>query len=162
MNNTEVAELLCDIIHRELSLPQERISLQNSGFRAPNDSGLYVVVSLAYINTIASSLTYPEGDRAEQRLKQHGTFNIDFTSQGEEAAERISEFPLAIDSFYSIQLQERHHISITKLPQISNLSFVEGPSSLNRFRMQVLVDFVTVIEKPVEYFDKSRATEVVL
>ncbi len=162
MTSKEVALTLCDILQQELSLPEGRIVLYNQNFKAPNDPGLYVLVGVAYINTIASSLTYPEGDRAEQRLKQHGTFNIDFTSQGEEAAERISEFPLSIDSFYSIQQQERHHISITKLPQISNLSFVEGPSSLNRFRMQVLVDFVTVIEKPVEYFDKSRATEVVL
>ncbi len=162
MTSKQVCQLLGKIIITRLSIPVERVKAYNQNFVPPNNPDLYVLIGVAYITTIASSLTYPEGDRAEQRLKQHGTFNIDFTSKGEEAADRISEFPLAIDSFYSIQQQERHHISITKLSQISNLSFVEGPSSLNRFRMQVLVDFVTVIEKPVEYFDKFRATEVVL
>ncbi len=167
MTSKDAALTLCDIIQHELSLPGGRVVLYNQNYRAPNDSGLYVVVGLSSIQIISSNRAYvqdptTEGMKAKQPMNVAGTFYIDFTSKGDSALERQGEIIASINSFYSAQKQESLHIRISRTPQVLDLSFIEGPSSLHRFRFEVVVFYLLSVEKPIDIYETIQTPEVVI
>ncbi len=167
MTSKTVALTLCDILQHELSLQPGRIVLYDQNYRAPNDSGLYIVVGLTSLQIISSNRSYTpdlteDGTKAQQSVNAAGTFYIEFTSRGDEALERQGEVIASMNSFYSLQKQESHHLRITRNPQVLDLSFIEGPSSLHRFRFEVVVFYLLGVEKPIDTYETIQSPEVVV
>ncbi len=162
MNADQNATVLCDIIQHELELPEERTVTYNQNFKAPNDEGMYVVVGLQSVNVIASnSRMNPDTGQNVQSVVTATNYWIDFTSKGSEAMERQAEVVAAVSSIYSEQRQEANHIQISRTSQILDLSFIEGPSALYRYRFNVIIKSVNTITKDIETFDKFPASEEV-
>ncbi len=162
MNAEQNALVLCDILQHELELPDGRTVIYNQNFKAPNDTGIYVVVGLQSVKVIASnSRTNPDTGQNVQSVVTATNYWIDFTSQGTEAMERQTEVVAAVSSVYSEQRQEENYIQISRTSQILDLSFIEGPSALYRYRFNVIVKSVETITKDVETFDKFTAPEEV-
>ncbi len=156
MTSKEIISLLYDIIQKELSLPEDRVQIYGQNFKAPNDEGLYVTLGLESLKLMSSNR-----HKEIVSTRVAGIFSIDLTSQGSEALERNIEAVAAFRSFYSTQVQEKNHISISNPTQVSDLSFVEGPSSLNRFHFSVTVFYGDTFEKPIDSYDKIQSPEVV-
>ncbi len=167
MTSKTVALALCDILQNELSLETGRIVLYDQNYKAPNDSGLYIVVGLLSLRVLSSSNSYTSGPTEDEATDQQavsaaGTFYIEFTSRNDAALERQGEVIASMNSFYSSQKQESLHIRISRNPQVLDLSFVEGPSSLHRFRFEVVVFYLLGVEKPITSFKTIQSPEVVI
>ncbi len=167
MTTKEVESVLVDILRHELSLPLGRVVLSNQNYKAPNDSGLYIVVGMSFLQIIGSNRGYVQGStddetKAEQPMSVVGTFYIEFTSRNTEAIERQGEVIASINSFYSTQQEEKCHIRINRTPQVLDLSFIEGPSALHRFRFEVKVFYSMSTKKPTDNFTTIQSPEVVI
>ncbi len=167
MTSKSTALVLCEILQHELSLETGRIALYNQNYKAPNDTGLYIVVGLTSLQILSSNRTYqtgPEEDATEahQTVNAAGTFYIEFTSKGDEALERQGEVIASMNSFYAVQQQESHHIRISRNPQVLDLSFIEGPSSLHRFRFEVAVFYLLSVKKPIDTYEAIQSPEVLI
>ncbi len=170
MTSREISLLLCSILEHELELPQGRIAIYNQNYKAPNDDDLYIIVGMQSARIIASTRGYkpdtdqdkPDSDRGVQNIVKATNYWIEFTSQGTQAMDRQGEVIAAIDSYYSQQVQAMNTIKISRTPDILDLSFIEGPSSLYRYRFNVIINNVETITKDVESFNKTKPSEVLV
>lgn len=163
MTSREISLLLCSILEHELELPQGRIAIYNQNYKAPNDDDLYIIVGMQSARIIASTRGYkPDTDQGVQSIVKATNYWIEFTSQGTQAMDRQGEVIAAIDSYYSQQVQAMNTIKISRTPDILDLSFIEGPSSLYRYRFNVIINNVETITKDVESFNKTKPSEVLV
>ncbi len=163
MTSREILILLCNILEHELELPQGRIAIYNQNYKAPNDDDLYIIVGMQSARIIASTRGYkPDTDQGVQNIVKATNYWIEFTSQGTQALDRQGEVIAAIDSYYSQQVQEMNTIKISRTPDVLDLSFIEGPSSLYRYRFNVIINNVETITKDVESFNKTKPSEVLI
>ncbi len=162
MTTNQVIAVLGKILRQELSLPTERVVRSGENFKVPHDPDLYIVVGLAYSQIISSTRHYTDRDTAEQGVNMVGTFNIDLTSEGQEATDKHQDAVMALKSHYSEQLQETHGIKISRGAQVMDLSFAEKPASIKRFRITANVHYTHTIERPVDNFDKLEDPVVIV
>ncbi len=161
-NNKQNSIIICDIISHELELEQGQIAIYNQNYQAPNTPGLYIIVGLQSSRIIATTKRYDgDSDHAKQSLVRSSTYWIEMTSQNTQALERQGEVVLAMDSYYSQHQQEVNAIQISRLPDILDLSFIEGPSSLYRYRFSVALKSVEHVVKDVDTFSKFKNLEVI-
>lgn len=158
MSSSTEAKILADIIQNELSLADGRIVLYAENYQKPNDDALYIVIGSEGIPTIISSSKRFDGetDQMVQSVVTSSKYFVEFTSKNTEAWDRMYEIVGAIGSFYAEQKMEENSIKIYRQPQIIDLSLIEGPSALHRYRFSVIRNSVKEIRKDVETFDSQR------
>lgn len=156
------AKILCDIIEHELNLPAGRVVLYDQNYQAPNDPDLYIVVGQENSQVIANTKRFdPQTNQMKQSVVTATKYFVEFTSKNSEAFERQPEIIAAVNSYYSEQKQEENSIKIYRTTNVNDLSLIEGPSSLHRYRFSVIINSVVNIGKNVETFDSQRLqTEV--
>jgi len=159
----DISKILCDILQHELSLPNGRVVLYDQNFKAPNDDALYIVVGQETSQVIANTKRFdPEADQMVQKVVTATKFFVEFTSKNSEAWDRMYEIIGAVNSYYSEQKQEENTIKIYRTQAVNDLSLIEGPSSLHRYRFSVIINSVKEIRKDVETFDSQQQTEVLI
>ncbi len=77
-------------------------------------------------------------------------------SQNIEARERVHEVQLAFNSTFSRNLQMKEHVHIAILSDVTDASFLEATSRINRFDIKTKVFRSYSKIKSVDYYDKYQ------
>lgn len=164
----EVDKLICNVIEHEMSTPSGRIVVKNQNWKPPSDSSYYIVVGVNNPKILSNISKFDyENDLEIKTVVTYTKVNIDITSKNREAVKRKEEIIMALNSIYSVQQQEFYQMKIFRDANVLDLSFIEGSSALNRFRISCIVSSIRRKETNMstltdgDYFNKFRRQEVI-
>ena len=158
----QIEQYVVDILRKELNLDQQHIWIQSQNKKIPpNSNDLYIVVGVVDFLPISSKSYFKQiegsGETAHierQILYGRANVQIDIFSRSNEARMRRGEILMALNSFYSKEVQDSHHFRIFELPStFLNLSGLAGGSDINRFTMRFYAMIAETKEKTSEYYD---------
>lgn len=158
--------LLCDILQKELGLDANHIYLWDQKIPQPNDSTMYIAVSVLNCKPFANTLEYDGsggGMNAIQSVNMLATLSIDVISRGPEALDRKEEVLMALASNYSQSQQELNSFYIGNLPpggQFVNLSNIDGSAIPYRFNISINMQYFVRKVKAVNYYGAFSDVEV--
>lgn len=152
-----VLDILKQIICEEMDLPVDRVWAYNSDVDLPTDTGLFIVLHYGTRNPISNTIKYVEtanGVEEHQAINICNEVFISVMSQNTEARERVHEVQLALNSTFSRNLQMKEHVHIAILGDVTDASFLEATSRINRFDVKTKVFTSYSKIKSVDYYDK--------
>jgi len=163
----EPIKVLADIIQHELGLANGRVMLADQKFNIANQKGLYV--SLEYVNPgkIIANINTPDmtvNPPVEvQSVTSVSIVQIDMMSFDETARTQMEDMAMALNSTYSVQLQERYQMQISRNPApFNDNSNLEATAMLKRYTTTVTITSMKTKSKVVEYFDTFQEPGVVV
>lgn len=149
--------LICDIIQSELGLADDQVFLWDQKFTLPNDSRLYVAVSVVSCKPFGNKVEHVDiaGTFKEvQSTNFYAILGIDICSRSTSALYRKEEVIMAMRSDYAQSQQEVNSFKVATLPTgFVNLSNMEGPAIPYRFNISVPIQYAVSKIKGVPYFD---------
>lgn len=156
-------KVLAQIIQDRLNLPTGRVVLYDQNFKAPSDKAIYVVISTG-LDTIISNVNKfnNETKQQEQFLTMNTEYIVEITSQDTSAKLRRHEVLMAINSNEAINKMEENNIRIFRTKTIQDLSFIEGRSSLHRYRIPVIINHIEIIKSDTSYYEEYQKPEVLI
>ncbi|MDR3244658.1 MAG: hypothetical protein LBT79_07920 [Elusimicrobiota bacterium] len=164
MPQTDILKLICDIVQKEMSLPDGRVWIYNQKRELPTDENIFIVVGLSGSDKmIGNSRRYKrtlEGLEEILCVNVLTFVSIDITSKNTDARMRRFEIPLALGSSYSQQIQEKYSFSVGKIGQVVDVSAAEGTSMLNRFNLTFNITHAVEKNKAVDYYDKFEKPQI--
>ena len=152
----QIEEYVVDIIRKEMGLDQQHIWIQAQNRKIPpNSNDLYVVVGTVDFLPISSKSYYlSESDKERQILYGRANVQVDIFSRSNEARNRRGEILMALNSFYSKEVQDSKQFRIFELPStFINLSGLAGGSDINRFTMRFYAMIAESKDKSSDYYD---------
>jgi len=139
--NSLAEQIILEIIKQELPLQNQRGWIRFQNKLIPEDTGLYVVVGMVdsqVMSNVNTSLPTDEGMTERQQVQMRENVQIDVFSRDNSALTRHWEILAALNSVYSVQMQEKNYFRIFQVPtSFVNTSAAEGGSNLNRFTIVV-------------------------
>lgn len=152
-----IKQILCE----EMELPKTRVWAYNANVDLPQDSELFIVLHYGTRTPISNTLRYKatdEGLNEVQSMNIAEDVIISLISQNTSARDRAHEVLMAFNSTFSRQIQAKNKMHISIIGDVSDASFLEASSRINRFdvRIKVFTSFDKI--KTVEYFDKFPNT----
>lgn len=167
----EPDKVICTILAEEMQIPADRVVVYDQNFKAPNDSDIYIIVSGPMTTKIIASTNKfipadpeaepPTNDHERKSVTTQEVYNVEITSKNTDAKLRRYEINSAMSSTFSIQKQEENQMSIFRASQNMDLSFIEGGSSLHRYRIPVIINSMKVYEKDIVTFNSFQEPEVI-
>lgn len=157
----QIEEYIVDIIRTEMGLNQQNIWIHSQNRKIPPQSmELYVTVGCVDFLPISSKSQYnPDEDTEVQTVYGRASVQIDILSRSLEARQRRAELLMALNSFYSKEIQEKHQFRIFELPaRFINTSSLEGGSEINRFSLIIRAMISQDKVKSSAYYDTFNAT----
>ncbi len=158
--------LFCEIIQREMNLPDGAVYLYSQKKMLPTNTDFAVAVSIDKANYYGSStkgLTEDDGDTftSEQWVVYSATLGIDIMSRDIKALWRKDEVVLALSSEYSKMQQNRNTFGIARLPATHMVPrpVQDGNAIPYRFYFQVNVNFGMPKGTPIEFYDTFQSPE---
>lgn len=152
--------ILADIIATEMSLDADRVVVYDENFQPPKDKFIYIVIALQSSRIIGNNNRFnPDTEEEEQYISVSETYNVEITSKNRDALNNRFGVNFAIRSTYSQQKQEEHQIRIFRTNQNIDLSFIEGTTSLHRYRIPVIINSTKLSDKSIDVYDKFQAIE---
>lgn len=165
----EPDKVICTILAEEMQIDPTRVVVYDQNFKPPTDDLIYIIVSgpmntkiIGSTNKFAPSEVGPpaKNDRGIKRVTTSETYNVEITSKNTDAKLRRFEVNSAMVSTFSVQKQEENQMSIFRASQNIDLSFIEGGSSLHRYRIPVIINSMKVYEKDITTFNSFQEPEV--
>lgn len=147
--------LFCEIIQRSLGLTADRVYLWDQKLDQPQDSSLYIAVSVPSCKAFANVNETLASGQALQWLSMSATADIDIISRDSSARERKEEVIMALESNYSRYQQDANSFYIGKLPigsRFVNLSEIDGGAIPYRYKISVALQYVVSKVVPTPYF----------
>lgn len=157
----QIEEYIVDIIRTEMGLNQQNIWIHSQNRKIPPQSmELYVTVGCVDFLPISSKSQYnPDDDTEVQTVYGRASVQIDILSRSLEARQRRAELLMAINSFYSKEIQDKYQFRIFELPsRFINTSSLEGGSEINRFSLIIRAMISQDKVKSSTYYDTFNAT----
>lgn len=157
----QIEEYIVDIIRTEMGLKQQNIWIHSQNRKIPPQSQeLYVTVGCVDFLPISSKSTYDyTKDTEVQTVYGRASVQIDILSRSLEARQRRAELLMALNSFYSKEVQDKKQFRIFELPQrFINTSSLEGGSEINRFSLIIRAMISQDKVKDTDYYDKFNET----
>lgn len=150
--------LFCEIIQRELGLPQGRVWLYSQKKPAPSDQSLFVSVAVERLRFYGSSnrhLTEGANLNSDQYAPHQATLGVMIESRSTEALNRYGEVTLALTSDYSQRQQAANSFGIARLPisPVQSRPRADGAAIPYQFYFSINVNFVAAKNAPIEYYD---------
>ena len=167
----QLENYIVDIIRTEMALDQNHIWIRAQNRKIPpNANELFVVVGAVDFNPISSKSYYNSiQDKERQVVYGRALVQVDIFSRSTEARLRRAEVLMALNSFYSQEIQNRYQFRIFEIPSsFINTSSLEGGSDINRFTITISAMCSEVKEKTTAYYDtinaeiNSDGTEIIL
>lgn len=156
----QIEEHIVDIIRTEMGLSQQNIWIHSQNRKIPPQSmELYVTVGCVDFLPISSKSRYDSYNDTEiQTVYGRASVQIDILSRSLEARQRRAELLMALNSFYSKEIQDRYQFRIFELPaRFINTSSLEGGSEINRFSLIIRAMISEDKVVSTEYFDTFNA-----
>lgn len=166
----EPDKVICDILVEEMQISADRVVVYDQNFIPPKDSGIYITVALSSTKIIGSTNKFKpaeegppaKNDREVKTVTTSETYNVEITSKNTDAKLRRFEINSAMSSTFSIQKQEENQMSIFRANQNMDLSFIEGGSSLHRYRIPVIINSMKVYEKDITTYNSFQSPQEVI
>lgn len=156
----QIENYVVDIIRSEMNLDQQHIWVQAQNKKIPtNAEELFVTVGTVDFNPI-SSKSYFVGKTTNERQVVYGRalIQVDIYSRSTEARTRRAEVLMALNSFYSQEIQNKYQFRIFEIPAtFLNTSHLEGGSNINRFTIRFYAMCSEVKEKTTDYYEAFNA-----
>lgn len=156
----QIENYIVDIIRSEMELDQQHIWVEAQNRKIPtNADELFVTVGTVDFNPI-SSKSYFVGETTNERQVVYGRalMQVDIYSRSTEARTRRAEVLMALNSFYSQEIQNKYHFRIFEVPSaFINTSHLEGGSNINRFTVRFYAMCSVVKEKKTDYYNTFNA-----
>jgi hypothetical protein len=156
----QIEEYIVDIIRKEMNLNQQNIWIHSQNRKIPPQSQeLYVTVGCVDFLPISSKSRYnPVDDTEIQTVYGRATVQIDILSRSREARIRRAELLMALNSYYSKEVQDKKQFRIFELPaRFINTSSLEGGSEINRFSLIIRAMISEDKVKETDYYDTFNA-----
>lgn len=168
----QIEEYIVDIIRKEMGINQQNIWIYSQNRKIPPQSQeLYCTVGCVDFLPISSKSSFKYVDATEteeafgkeiQTLYGRASVQIDLLSRSREARVRRAELLMALNSFYSKEIQDKHQFRIFELPQrFINTSSLEGGSEINRFSLIIRAMISEDKEKSTPYYDTFKSNILV-
>lgn len=161
--------LFCEIIQRELALPQGRVWLYSQKKPMPSDERIFVSVAVESLQFYGASnrsspVESPEGLDSDQYAPHVARLGIKIESRSTEALLRYGEVVLALTSNYSQMQQARNTFGIARIPSgpVRAIPQPDGAAIPYQFYFPINVQFAAIKNAPIEYFDTFEDPEIVL
>lgn len=155
----QVEEYIVDIIRNQMAIPQQNIWIQSQNRKIPPQSTeLYCIVGVTDFKPISSKSRWlPDTQQEEQVVYGRANVQVDLMSRSNEARTRRAEVLMALNSFYSKNVQDENCFRIFELPRaFVNTSRLEGGSDINRFTLIIPTMISEVKLMTFDYYDKFR------
>lgn len=152
----QIEEYIVDIIRTEMELSQQNVWIHSQNRKIPPESTeLYCTVGCVDFLPISSKSVYdPVKDTEVQTVYGRATVQVDLLSRDKKARTRRSELLMALNSFYSKELQDKKQFRIFELPaRFVNTSGLEGGSEINRFSLFIRAMISEDKVKDTDYYD---------
>ena len=159
----QIEEYIVDILRKEMNLDQQHIWIRAQNRKIPpNSQDLYVVVGVVDFLPISSKSYFKQEIGSDelptpvehQVLYGRANVQIDIFSRSNEARIRRGEILMALNSFYSKEVQDTKHFKIFELPStFLNLSGLAGGSDINRFTMRFYAMIAETKDKSSDYYE---------
>lgn len=164
----QIEEYIVDIIRKEMNLNQQNIWIHSQNRKIPPQSQeLYVTVGCVDFLPISSksrfkyvdaTQTDPEFGQEIQTVYGRASVQIDILSRSLEARVRRAELLMALNSYYSKEVQDKHQFRIFELPaRFINTSSLEGGSEINRFSLIIRAMISEDKTHKTDYYDTFNA-----
>lgn len=156
----QIEEYIVDIIRKEMNLNQQNIWIHSQNRKIPPQSQeLYVTVGCVDFLPISSKSRYNPADDTEiQTVYGRASVQIDILSRSREARIRRAELLMALNSYYSKEVQDKYQFRIFELPaRFINTSSLEGGSEINRFSLIIRAMISEDKVKETDYYDTFNA-----
>lgn len=156
----QIEEYIVDIIRNEMNLNQQNIWIHSQNRKIPPQSQeLYVTVGCVDFLPISSKSRFnPDNDTEIQTVYGRASVQIDILSRSREARIRRAELLMALNSYYSKEIQDKYQFRIFELPQrFINTSSLEGGSEINRFSLVIRAMISEDKVKTTSYYDAFNA-----
>lgn len=163
----QIEEHIVDIIRTEMGLDQQHIWIQSQNRKIPPQSdNLYCVVGCVDFRPISSKSAFKtytnelqeEIQGEEQTVYGRADVQVDLMSRSNEARLRRAEVLMALNSYYSKNLQDKNQFRIFELPRMfMNTSSLQGGSDINRFTLIIPTMISETKIKPTDYYDTFQA-----
>lgn len=151
-----ILKIILDIIQHELSLEDGQCLIYNQKWDIPADRRLYITAEYSGQRTIASvrrEIATADGLAESQTLHSLAMVSVDLVSRGNAARTAKDLVMLALNSTYSLQMQERHGFQIARhSTQCSNVSEAEGTAMLDRYSISFNITYMTETRKPIGHY----------
>lgn len=157
--------LFCEILQQELGLADGRVYLWNQKLFQPQDSSLYIAVSLRNAKPFGNTVSYDPttGLVSKQSVNMQATLELNIISRSTEALNRKEEVLMALMSDYAQFQQAANSFSIGRLPpngQFINLSQIDGAAIPYRFTISINIQYFVTKFKSVDYYDQIQDVPV--
>ena len=156
--------LLCDILQKQLSLPNDHIYLWDQKLTEPHDYNLYVAVSVLNSKPFGNS-NFFDGTTQQsiQTINMLDNIQIDIISRGPAARDRKAEILMALNSNYAEQQQEFNSFFIGKISNsFINLSQIDGAAIPYRFQIETTLQYFSKLIQSVPYYDTFNGPTVLV
>ena len=124
-----------------MNMPANSVWLRDLNRTIPNDNGLYIVTGLTSARTLSNTVEMKLIDSVESQVstvQQLETIQIDIISNSINAMTRSHEVIMAMQSFYSQQVQEKYNFKIFRIPMLfTDTSAAEGGGILKRYTISI-------------------------
>jgi len=156
----QIEEYIVDIIRKEMNLSQQNIWIHSQNRKIPPQSQeLYVTVGCVDFLPISSKSRFDVENNSEiQTVYGRASVQIDILSRSREARIRRAELLMALNSYYSKEVQDKKQFRIFELPaRFINTSSLEGGSEINRFSLIIRAMISEDKVKETDYYDTFNA-----
>ena len=166
-----IEQYVVDILRNEIGLDNNHIWVMSQNRKIPTEAQeLFVIVGAVDFNPISSKSYFDHNSNSERQVVYgRAMLQIDIFSRSTEARTRRSEILMALNSFYSQEIQNKYHFRIFEIPaSFVNTSHLEGGSNINRFTIRAYAMCTEVKIKEAEYYDtfnseiNSDGTKIIL
>lgn len=154
MNST--LDVIKQIIDEQMNMPVGRVFAYNSNVNLPEDSDLFIPLYYAERKPIANNskmVTTAEGVEEHQSINMVEDVIIALISRDTSARDRVQEVFLALNSYYSRNLQAVNKLHISWIGEAYDKSFLEATSMLNRFDIRIRVFRSYEKINNIDYYD---------
>lgn len=154
MNST--LDVIKQIIDEQMNMPVGRVFAYNSNVNLPEDSELFIPLYYAERKPIANNskmVTTAQGVEEHQSINMVEDVIIALISRDTSARDRVQEVFLALNSYYSRNLQAVNKLHISWIGEAYDKSFLEATSMLNRFDIRIRVFRSYEKINNIDYYD---------
>lgn len=152
--------LLCDIIQKEMNLPNGRVYLFDQKIFQPKDYDVYIVLANPRNKPFGNNTSYISQTVGRtsilnqvQSVNMCGTIDIDIMSRGPAARDRKEEVLMALKSTYAEQQQETNSFYVGLISKdFINLSDVDGAAIPYRYNITVQMQYFVKKITPVPFY----------
>lgn len=150
-------DIIKQILDVEMEMPEGRVWAYNFNVDLPKDKNLFIILSFGSRTPYSNNVKYvptADGMQEVQTMGVNEEITISLLSQNTEARDRAHEVLMALRSMYSNNLQAQYKMHISTIGAVSDASFLEATSRINRFdvKCRVFRSFDKI--KSVDYYDK--------